>query len=148
MARALLVCLAFGADALLRGRTVTVRAVAIAALIILAVRQAVVYKHYAHHLIEPVEIATTPEYKMARWVDAHAQESRVFIGGRYCFWTNVFTDVPQLAGGHDPTNLNPLHSIAVFEIYFDRDGPRTVKWLKALGVSEVGVADLNGHEYY
>jgi hypothetical protein len=148
MEMALLFCLAFAADAALRGRTAMVRGVVIAAGLVFALRQTVVYKHYAHHLIEPVEITTTPEYKMARWVDSHAQEDRVFIGGSYCFWTNVFTDAPQLAGGHDPTNLNPLHPIAVFEIYFDRDGPRTVKWLKALGVSEIGVPDPNGHEYY
>ncbi|MDP8981400.1 MAG: hypothetical protein M3O35_12515 [Acidobacteriota bacterium] len=148
MEMGLLLCVAFGVEALLRGRSMTVQAVVVAAAVIFAVRQTVVYKHYARHLIEPMEITTTPEYKMARWVDGNADGGRVFIGGSYCFWTNVFTDVPQLAGGHDPTNLNPLHPIAVYEIYFDRDGPRTVKWLKALGVSEIGIADPKGHEYY
>src|SRR5258708_1627793 len=148
MEMALLLCLAFGADALVRGRGMTVQVLVIAAAVIFAVRQTVVYKTYARHLIDPVEITTTPEYKMARWVDAHAGGGRVFIGGSYCFWTSVFTGVPQLAGGHDPTNLNPLEPLAVFEIYFDRDGARTVKWLKALGVSEIGVPDPKGHEYY
>jgi hypothetical protein len=148
MEMALLLCLAFGAEALLRGRSMTVQVIVIAAALIFAVRQTVVYKHYARHLIEPVEITSTPEYKMARWVDAHAAGGRVFIGGSYCFWTNVFTDVPQVAGGHDPTNLNRVQAIAVFETYFDRDGPRTVKWLKALGVSEIGIPDPKGHEYY
>jgi hypothetical protein len=143
MEMALLLCLAFGAEALLRDRSRTIQLVLLAVALIFMARQIRVHKLHADHLVDPVDITTTPEYKMASWMDSHAAGGRVFVGGSYGFWTNVFSDVPQVSGGHEPTSLNPLQRMAAYEIYLDPDGERTVKWLRALGVSQVGVPASN-----
>ena len=143
MEMALLLCLAFGVQALLRDRSRIIQLVPLAVALIFMARQIRVHKLHADYLVESVDITTTPEYNMASWMDSHAAGGRVFVGGTYGFWTNVFSDVPQVSGGHEPTSLNPLQRMVTYEIYLDPDGERTVKWLRALGVSQVGVPASN-----
>lgn len=124
-----------------------------AALVILGVLQFRNYRRFARDLIQPVDITTTVEYRMARWFDQNMGERRVMAPGSVSFWMNAFTDTPQLAGGFEQGVTNPWLPAAVFQIYSgmnagERQGEVAVLWLKALGVHAVGVGGPKSREAY
>ncbi len=145
--------LAFGGRLLLQRMP---RAVNIAVLLLLlafAFRQTVHSVRYARRLIVPVEIQTTPEYKVAHWADQHMQGKRMFVSGQRSFWFNVFTDVAQMHGGHDPNTPNFLVQIAHFVIGSgmntgSKDVEISLLWLRALGVSAIHVPLQTPEDYY
>ncbi len=144
---ALAVAVIFGAAHWLRRFPKLIPAFVAAFLLICAV-QARHDIRYARGLIRGADITATAPYRIARWMDEHMGGARVMVGGAYSFWFNDFTDTPQLHGGHDPMQPNPMMAIAVYAIYALRDGPSTVLWLKALGAHAVSVPGPASAEYY
>jgi hypothetical protein len=109
-------------------------------------------RRYARRVIQAIDITATPPYRIARWMDEHMQGQRVMISGNYSFYFNDFTDTPQLHGGHDPMEPNPVTPIAIFAIYSgmnmgSRDGELSVLWLKALGAHAISVAGPQSSEH-
>ena len=77
----------------------------------------------------------------------------MFIGGQRSFWFNVFTDVAQMHGGHDPNTPNFLVQIAHFAIGSgmnagSRDVEISLLWLRAFGVSAIHVPRQTPDDYY
>ena len=75
------------------------------------------------------------------------------VAGSPAFWFNVFTDTPQLAGGHDPFAPNWLTRIAVFTMYSgmnagQRDAEVCILWLKAYGCHAINVSGPESLEHY
>jgi hypothetical protein len=108
---------------------------------------------YARTLIRPIDVTTTSTYKIARWLDGHFGDQRVMVPGSYALYINNFTDTPQVLGGHDPMQANPLMRIVGFVLYSGmnagtRDGEISAIWLKALGVHAVVVSGPQSGEYY
>jgi hypothetical protein len=129
-----------------------VRQALFACVIIVAMLQTRQYIRYARGLIQPVDIATTIPYKMAGFLKANFTSERVFVPGSSSFLLNYFTDLPQLHGGHDPSNPNPLHPVAVFVIYSGmntgaRDAEISILWMKALGAHAVTVPGPTSVEF-
>jgi hypothetical protein len=100
-----------------------------------------------------MDVTTTSTYRISRWLNDHFGSQRVMVPGSYALYFNNFTDTPQVLGGHDPMQVNPLMRIVGFVLYSGlnagtRDGEISAIWLKALGVHAVVVADSDSGEYY
>ncbi len=149
----LLLALVFFASALLdrfppRVR-VAVVAVAGAALAVQTYQAA----RFARRMIRRIEPSELVEYKIAKWMDQHRHGQRAFLSGSTSFLYNVFTDNPQMHGGHDPMLPNPFLRAVVYTIYSgqnagDRDAEFSVFWLKTFGAQAISVSGPNGREYY
>jgi len=118
-----------------------------------AYRQTIHYVRYARNLIQPVAIENTAEYKIARFMSDHYGGQRVMITGSISFWFNVFSDTPQVHGGHDPNVPNWIHRIAMFAIFSgmnagSRDAEISLLWLKALGAHAITVPGPASREFY
>ena len=129
------------------------RLAAAALLGTLVVWQTVNYLNFAHRLIRPVEITGTVEYEVARWIDTHLPGQRVMVSGDAAWVFNVFSDNPQMSGGHEPTASNFIQQIAVYQIYSgmnagDRDAEVSLLWLKAFGNQAVVVPGARSSEVY
>jgi len=117
-----------------------------AALIALSVYPARLDRRYSRHLLAPIDVKRTPEYKLARWFDAHMQGGRVMAPGTVSYWLNTFTDTPQFGGGFDQGIVNPLHAGIQYQLYSaesagDRAAEIDATWFRAYGVEAVAVAD-------
>jgi hypothetical protein len=115
--------------------------------------QAIGYFRFAGILIQPADIATTLEFKTARWITTQLPGLRTMVSGDVGFWFNVFTDNPQLSASHVPFSPNLMVQIAVYTIYTGqnagaRDADIAVTWLKAYGCHAVTVPGPNSREYY
>jgi hypothetical protein len=149
----LAVCLVFGClCAHLPWRTVVV---AVLGVILLAagIRQAVLFRHYARGLIQPVDIAQTIEYKTIMWLDRNLPGQRALVSGDTEYLYNIFSNNPQLSAGHEPTAPNWMQRVAVYTIYTginagDRDAEYSVFWLKAFGNQAVTVPGPKSREFY
>ncbi len=148
------VCLlVFAAAPLLDRLPRRARAVGVVVLLVLAARQTIVYRRYARRLIQPIDITRTYEYETARWFDVNFKGQRVMPCVSCSFWLNVFTDVPQLGGGHEPSAPNWIERVATFTIYTGlnagaRDGEVAIVWLKAFGTQAIQVSGPNGSDHY
>jgi hypothetical protein len=145
--------LAFAAAALLdrlprRARTAAF-AVAAAVLALQSVHAAI----YARGLIRSVEPSQLSEYRIARWMDERLPGQRAFIAGSGSFWYNVFTDNPELNGGHHQHMVNTFLPIVEYTIYTGEnagacDAEYSVFWLKAFGVRAISVPGPESSDYY
>jgi len=129
------------------------RAVVITALCLVAIRQALIFRQFAHPLVTPIDITRTIEYKVDRWIGQNLPGQRSLIAGDPQYLFNVFSDSPQMAAAHEPTAPNFTQLVAVFTIYTgmnagDHDAEYSVLWLKAFGNSAVYVAGEKSREYY
>ncbi len=120
---------------------------------VLVIHQTVAYLHFAHKLIRPIEIRTTAEYDVARWLDGHLPGQRVMVSGDAAWVFNVFSDNPQMSGGHEPTAPNFIQQIAVYQMYSGmnagaRDAEVSLLWLKAFGNQAVVVPGTQSGEVY
>ncbi len=107
----------------------------------------------ASRRIRSVDIASTIEYREARWLERHMAGRRVMMPGSVGFFLNVFTDVPQFAGGVDQSVANPLWTVAHYQILSGEnagasEGEVALTWLKAYGVSAVGVSGPGSAEFF
>jgi hypothetical protein len=103
--------------------------------------------------IRPIEIASTIEYREAKWFERNLPGRRVFAPGSVGFFLNVFTDVPQFAGGVDQAVVNPLWTDVQYQVLTgdnagDKEGEVATLWLKAFGVSAVGVSGPGSKETF
>ena len=129
------------------------RAVTVAALCLVGIRQAVVFRQFAQSLVTPIDITRTIEYKVDRWIGENLPGRRSLIAGDPEYLFNVFSDSPQMAAAHEPTAPNFTQLVAIFAIYTglnagDHDAEYSVLWLKAFGNAAVYVAGEKSREYY
>jgi hypothetical protein len=115
--------------------------------------QVFTYHRYAASQTRPVDIRATVEYRMAKWFEDHIDGRRVFAPGSVAVWMNAFVDTPQLIGCCGQSVPSFEQSIAGFTIYSDlnagnRDAEVSLLWLKAYGVSAIGVTGPRSTEFY
>jgi hypothetical protein len=150
---ALALALAFGAWAAAermppRART-ALAALAIAALAAQSVHSVL----YGRSLIRSIDRAQMPEYRIARWMNEHRRGERAFIGDSSAFLYNVFTDNPQIHGGHIQFEVNSFPPIVDYTLYTDANaGARaavySIFWLKAFGAQAVAVSGPESSQHY
>lgn len=116
------------------------QAAALGLLAIACVLQVRHYRHYARSISQPIDFATTVEYKMAHWFGGNMKGQRVFAPGTVSYWMNLYSDVPQFFGCCDQSVRYHEVPIASYLIYGGEDGETATTWLKAFGVAAVGVA--------
>lgn len=110
------------------------RAAAAAALTIFAAVQISHYRAYARELLQPIDMESRSEYKVARWLAEHSPDARTLAPGSLAFWLNAFADTPQVTGCCDQGILMPVIRAAYYGIgTSERDADPTVVWLQALG---------------
>jgi hypothetical protein len=108
---------------------------------------------YARGLIRPAEPTGLSEYRIATWLDTHHAGERAFLFGSSSLLYNVFTDNPQLAGGHEQHTVNTFVSIVRYTIYSsdhtgDRDAEYSIFWLKAFGTHLIVMPGRGSRDYY
>jgi len=116
--------------------------VALMALLALCVRQTIHYVSYAKGLLVPTDITTTTEYRLPAWVNQHLAGQRVMVTSTQSFLFSVFSDTPQLHGGHDPNNPNLSMAVAVYTLLATtgtRGAEVSVLWLKAFGAQAIAI---------
>jgi len=123
------------------------------ALAVVVIHQVHAWRNTAHTLIKPFDIQNSAEYKVARWIDRNLPGMRTMVSGDAAWVFNVFSDNPQLSAGHEPTALNFIQQIAVYQIYSGmnagaKDAEVSLLWLKAFGNQAVTVPGLNTREAY
>lgn len=150
----LLVAVVFGvaalADRLPKRASIAVAAAVIAALTVLTLTRTL---PYSRSLVRSADVTLLSEYKIAEWMDRNLPGERAFISGSASFLYNVFTDNPQLYGGHEQHALNQFIPIVSFVIYSGmnagaRDAEYSVFWLKAFGARAVTVSGPDSTDYY
>jgi hypothetical protein len=127
----------------------------LAVILVLAACCALQARHYRRAAREwalPLDIQTTSEYRVAKWIDQNMNGHRVFVPGSDYFWLNAFTDAPQLAGGFDQGITNPIIPDLGYQLLAGegttKEGELGVLWLKAFGVHAVGVGGPRSTEVY
>jgi len=153
MDMALSLVLACGLGAVLDRLPGRVQAVCFAVLLIIFGQRFLQQRKYAAQLIRPADLPRTIEYITAQWFNRHMPGQRVFVSGSSSFLFNVFSDNPQLHGGHDPFLPNFLQRIAAFMIYTgtnagEHDAEYCILWLKAMGAHAITVSGPAGREFY
>lgn len=128
---------------------VTVCAVAFGALAV----QTVHCVRYARGLIRAVDAETLSEYKIAKWLDANRPGERSFLAGSASMLFNVFTDNPQLVGGHHQQIANSFVPVVAFTIRIDKNaGERAAEysifWMRVFGVRTIVVSEPPSTEHY
>lgn len=108
---------------------------------------------YARRLIRPMDITRSAPYREARWITDRFPGQRVMASGESSLWFNVFSDNPQLSGGHEPSAPNWMQLVAVYTIYTGqnagaRDGEISVFWLKAFGCAAITVPRLDSPAFF
>ncbi len=127
--------------------------VVIAVLILIGVRQAIVFRRAGRTLIQPVDIASTIEYKVSTWIDRNLPNRRTMLAGDPQFLFNVLSNNPQMSASHDPTAPNWMQRVAVYTIYTGdgagaHDAEDSIFWLKAFGNHAIYVPGPNSREFY
>ncbi|HTP86419.1 MAG TPA: hypothetical protein VMJ34_05710 [Bryobacteraceae bacterium] len=108
----------------------------------------------AERRIRPIDVTKSMPWREARWIAEHLPGQRVLVSGENEYWFNLFADNPQLSAGHDPSAPNWMQRVAVYIIYSgqaataERDGPLSVFWLKAFGVSAITVPGAGSPDPY
>src|ERR1051326_7841554 len=114
--------------------------------LLFSIHQVIYYRRYAKTIIQKIDVTQTVEYRIAKWTDANLGGMRVFIGGQAGTWLNVFTDTPQMDGGHGPFNPNwypqqtAAYSICSGQNAGAHDAENSILWLKAYGCHAVHVS--------
>jgi hypothetical protein len=108
---------------------------------------------YARNLIRSIEPSRLGEYKIAKWLDQNRPGDRAFISGSASFLYNVFTDNPQVCGGHEQQAVNLFIPAVTFTIYTgmnagSRDAQYSLFWLKAFGARAISVPGPNSTDYF
>ena len=128
------------------------RAVLLAALLVLCLRQTIHYVRYAHRLIQPAAIDRSSTVHMIEWIARHYGGQRVMVSGSASYLFNDFVDTPQLHGGHTPNDPNWVHGMILFAIASGMnagslDAANSVLWMKAFGAQAVTVPGPSSLEY-
>ena len=115
--------------------------------------QALRFTSVAKELIKSVDIQETSEHRTSVALAKLFSNQRVMVAGSPSFWFNIFTDTPQLFGGHEPFNPNWINRVALFTINNggiagSRDAEICILWLKAFGVHGINVPGRDSKEHY
>jgi hypothetical protein len=105
-------------------------------------------RHRARGMEQPIDIQTTAEYHVARWLDEHMPGQRVFAPGTIGFWMNAFGDTPMLTGGFDNGMRNTVLQDINYQIYAGDKPEVALAWLKIYGVDAVVGGDKTSREKY
>ncbi len=129
------------------------RRIAFAALLIGAIPALYFFQFYARRMFHPIDIRSRIEYREASWIDANLAGRRVWVPGTIQFWLNSFTDTPQMGGGFAQGIINNHLPGIDFQVMSGmnagaREGHVAADWLRAMGVSAVGVAGPQSQEFY
>ncbi len=128
------------------------RRVLVPALAALGVLLTAADYRFARRIIREADITNSAVYKESAWIKEHFPGRRVFASGDTGFWLDVFTDNPQIAGGHEAT-ANWVERVATYTIYSGQnagmqDGPISVLWLKAFGCAAITVPGPASRDYF
>jgi len=85
------------------------------------------------------DMESTSEYRIAQFLAAREERGRAYATGTNAFWLNIFSQVPQVRGGLDQSNINPWMAHAAHLINTGQDSSLAELWLKALNVRYVVV---------
>ncbi len=85
------------------------------------------------------DMENTSEYRIAQFLAAQEERGRAYATGTNAFWLNIFSQVPQVRGGLDQSNINPWMAHAAHQINTGQDGSLAELWLKALNARYVVV---------
>ena len=96
----------------------------------------------------PIDIQSTAEYKISRWLGQHLPGRRVFAPGSVSFWMDAFSDTPMLVGGFDNGIRNQLLWDVNFQILFGDKQAVALAWLKAFGCDAIVGDDPASGEVY
>lgn len=150
---ALCVALAFAVSALAERLPRPARVAVAGVAVVVLGAQVASSVSYARRLIRSVHAENTAEYRVAKWMDEHFHGQRAFIGDSASFLYNVFTDNPQIRGGHVQFEPNWFINIVAFTIYTDanagdRGAEYSLVWLKAFGARAISVSGPDSEQYY
>ncbi|MCW5978279.1 MAG: hypothetical protein KIT09_09390 [Bryobacteraceae bacterium] len=118
-------------------------------VVILGAVQLDEHRYMARKWVEPLDIRTTMEYQVARWLQENMPERRVFAAGSAKFWMNAFADNPQLGGGFDQGITNPRIPMVTFGIPYTEGDPETCRtWMRAYGIDAAVVSGPNTRDAF
>ncbi len=123
-------------------------AILVCAVAVAAVPIWIYQLHRARGMEKSVDIQTTAEFRVSRWLGEHLPGRRVFAPGTVGFWMNAFGDTPMLNGGFDNGMRNALLQHIVFQVYFGDSLEVGLGWLKAYGVDAIVGGDAQSREVY
>lgn len=115
--------------------------------------QTKIIRRFARNLIVPVEITQTIQYKTCMWLDKNLPGQRAMVSGDTEFICNIYSDNPQLSGGHEPSAPNWMQKVAVYSIYTGTPtgvgaAENSILWLKAFGTQAITVPGPKSREFY
>jgi hypothetical protein len=102
----------------------------------------------AREIERPIEISSTVEYRLSRWLAGHMPRQRVFAPGTIGFWMDAFSDTPILSGGFDNGMRNTRLQDVIFQIYYGDRQNVALDWLKAFGCDAVVGGGPQSREFY
>jgi hypothetical protein len=105
-------------------------------------------QRFARELIQPIDIASTIEYRSAEWFQHNMPAERVLTSGTVEFWLDAFGETPQFGGGFLQGVINPEFRVGSYFITALPDAPNAVLWMQAYGVHAVEVNGPHSHEVY
>ena len=147
----LAVCVLFGVVA---GRIPRRGLWALSAVVLLAgTHQTKIIRRFARSLIVPVEMTQTIQYKTCMWLDKNLPGQRTMVSGDMEFICNIFSNNPQLSGGHEPSAPNWMQKVAVYSIYTGTptaagSAENSILWLKAFATKAMTVPGPKSREFY
>lgn len=129
------------------------RSAAVAVMLAALAFQAVHSAGYAWKLIRSIDHQQLSEFKIAKWLDEHRPGERTFVYGSTTPLFNIFTDNPQLHGGHDQHSVSFMPPVVDYTIRTGanagpRDAEYSVFWLRVFGARSIAVSGPGSTEYY
>ncbi|HEX5226555.1 MAG TPA: hypothetical protein VFW44_02545, partial [Bryobacteraceae bacterium] len=99
---------------------------------------------YAHDQIQPIDVRSRVEYRMAKAFERLEGSNRVFAPGNVSLWMNMFTNVPLMNGCCDQSIPSREHRIATYIVYrvptpLPHAADPSILWLEAYGAHAIGV---------
>ncbi len=88
------------------------------------------------------------EYRLTEWLHHNLPGARVFATGSLRFWYSVWRDLAEVGGGSDQGMLNPMMSMAQWQITMGSQADRDLYWLQALGADAIVVHGKRSQEMY
>ncbi len=126
---------------------------AFALLLCFCVVQAVNYRRYVRLIIQPINVANTVEYQVARWCDENLHGERVLTFGSVSIWLNEFADTPQMTGlfEHSLTNVQNMsfgYMVGHAGSSAEEAADGALLWMKAWAVRAVAIGGPGSGEAY
>jgi hypothetical protein len=111
-------------------------------------------RRHAKAYVQPLDITSTIEYRMAQWLDSRFSNTRVLVPGTISYWLNAFNDTPQFGGGFDQGIVNRVQPAIDFQLGAaigappDQTAKISMVWFKACGIAAFGIQGPNSRETY